>query len=599
MAVTTTQPSPGVPVATEPIPVPVLRHALRPGIVLLEARAGAGAGEPRADDRALALLGCRDGAELAARWPAIRARLAAGGLRLAEPAGTAAAPGALGTGGAAGTPATPGTFAAPATPAAPEASAAPKAPATPAAPTPPGGEASTLAARAAVAELAPIAPVTTLEPLTASLDVELPPDLAGGRRIRVSPVFMDRAAATVATVATTATAATAATATTTALTAGDLAAAGDSRPAAPVALLLQDAELAAALESDQRAAAQMRSLAQITPAVAHDLRAPINAMVLNLEVLKETLAPPPGFLPGNPAHAAVGAAHPVSSPYGPPPAPAQRPGSAGRDPRERQQRYLAVLREELARLHQSLELFLAHISPRGERQETLDWRGPAEDLAALLRPPARKQQAQIELLLPDTAVPIVAQRYLLRQALLHFGLAILERVPRDGTLEIRLERLPARARLRIAAGARPGLAAAHQAIAVPATTPATAASAVSAGPAASTAPAATVPPAARSAAATASAASAASIASAAASPTATAASGAATAASGAAAAPAPAITAAAAASAAPAPRVSAAGTDAREQVAHAIVAAFGGTSWPADPHGDWAFEIEFPLADSH
>ncbi|HEV3075445.1 MAG TPA: hypothetical protein VHB47_13580 [Thermoanaerobaculia bacterium] len=497
MAVTTTPPSSDALMATEPIPVPVLGHALRPGIVLLEARGGrAGAGEPRADDRALALLGCRDGAELAARWPAIRLRLAAGGLRLEDPAGTAAAPGALGTGGASGTPDAAGILGAP-----------------------------------------------------GMSDVELPPDLAGGRRVRVSPVYMDRAPATVAAAATATTTAHSSTATT-APAAGDLAAAGDSRPAAPAALLLQDAELATALESDLRAAAQMRSLAQITPAVAHDLRAPINAMVLNLEVLKETLAPPPGSLSGNPAHPAAGLAHPAPTPYGPQPGPAQRPGSAGRDPRDRQQRYLAVLREELARLHQSLELFLAHVSPRGERQETLDWRGPAQDLAALLRPPARKQQAQIELLLPDAAVPIVTQRYLLRQALLHFGLAILERVPRDGTLEIRLERLPARARLRIAASARPGMAAAQQAIAVPATVPATAAPAVPAGPSASAAPAA------------------------------------------AAAAPAAALRP-------PAPRFSAAGTDAREQVAHAIVAAFGGTSWPADPDGDLAFEIEFPLAESH
>jgi signal transduction histidine kinase len=547
MAVTTTQPSPPAPLATEPIPVPVLGHALRPGIVLLEARgAAAGADEPRADDRALALLGCRDGAELAARWPAIRQRLAAGGLRLEDPAGTAAAPGALGTGGVSGTPGTPGTI---------THSATQDASATPAASTP-LGEASALAA------LAALAAITALEALTVTSDVELPPDLTGGRRVRVSPVFMDRAA----------TAGTAAHRSTAAATAAATAAGDDSRPGAPAALLLQDAELATALESDLRAAAQMRSLTQIAPAVAHDLRAPINAMVLNLEVLKETLAPPPGSLPGNPAHPAAGAPLPASSTYGPHPGPAQRPGSASRDPRDRQQRYLAVLREELARLHQSLELFLAHVSPRGERQETLDWRGPAQDLAALLRPPARKQQAQIELLLPDAAVPIVVQRYLLRQALLHFGLAILERVPRDGTLEIRLERLPARARLRIAASPRPGTTAAPHAIAAPAAAPditAPAAIAAPAAPAAAAAPAATAPPAARAATATTSM---------------------------------PATSAAAPAPAAavlpPAPRFSAAGTDAREQVAHAIVAAFGGTSWPADPDGDLAFEIEFPLAES-
>ena len=66
MAVTTMRPSPETPQAAEP----VLGRALRPGIVLLNAPGGAG--EPWADDRALALLGCRDRAELAARWPAIR-----------------------------------------------------------------------------------------------------------------------------------------------------------------------------------------------------------------------------------------------------------------------------------------------------------------------------------------------------------------------------------------------------------------------------------------------------------------------------------------------------------------------------------------------
>src|SRR6202043_1428366 len=161
MAVTTTQPSPEAPLATEPIPVPVLGHALRPGIVLLEARGG-GAGEPRADDRALALLGCRDGAELAARWPAIRQLLAAGGLRLEDPAGTAAAAGALGTGSPSGIPGTPGTFAAPATQ---DATAAP-------AGSTPLGEASALAALAAI---------SALEALTVTSDVELPPDLTGGR----------------------------------------------------------------------------------------------------------------------------------------------------------------------------------------------------------------------------------------------------------------------------------------------------------------------------------------------------------------------------------------------------------------------------------
>jgi signal transduction histidine kinase len=311
-------------------PEPLLERALLPGVLLLGGSRGCW--EPRyADERALALLGCRDGVELAARWEGIQPFLEA----LRE---------------------------------------------------------------------------------TPESAVEVPAASTGGRRLTVALVRVDRvdrvdridrleAAGDPAASATPP-------APPAAAVTGDLGAAGRFE-----ALLVQDAELRAALESDLRAASQMRSLAQVTPAVAHDLRAPINAMVLNLEVLKETLA---------------------AGPVAPPPG----AGSGGRDPRERQRRYVAVLREELARLHRSLELFLAHISPRGDRLETLDLREPAQDLAALLRPPARKQQAQIELLLPDAPVPVLAQRHQLRQALLHLGLAALTRVPRDGTLEIRLERLP-------------------------------------------------------------------------------------------------------------------------------------------------------------
>ncbi len=193
-------------------------------------------------------------------------------------------------------------------------------------------------------------------------------------------------------------------------------------------------EATTALESDLCAATLMRSLAEIAPAVAHDLRAPINAMVLNLEVLKETLAA--GGAPPSPGGLTA---------FG-----------GGRDPRERQQRYVNVLREELSRLHLSLELFLGHISPRGSRLEGLDLREPAQELAALLRPSARKQQSQIEVLVPDAPVPILATRYQLRQALLHVGLSALLEVPRDGRLEIRLDRQASRARLRIIAAGPPG-----------------------------------------------------------------------------------------------------------------------------------------------
>jgi signal transduction histidine kinase len=177
-----------------------------------------------------------------------------------------------------------------------------------------------------------------------------------------------------------------------------------------------DAVVEEGQEADLRLASQMRSLAQIAPAVAHDLRAPINAMVFNIEILKETIASGRGAEPGG---------------------------------KDRMLRYVGVLREELTRLHKSLEIFLSFISPRSDRNETVDLRELAEELAALLVAPARKQQVQVNAELPEEKIPVEGNRYLLRQALLHLSLAALAGVPRQGTLTVRLEQGEGRARIRI------------------------------------------------------------------------------------------------------------------------------------------------------
>jgi hypothetical protein len=181
-------------------------------------------------------------------------------------------------------------------------------------------------------------------------------------------------------------------------------------------LLVQERAAASGAESDLRMVSLMRSLTQITPAVAHDLRAPINAMVFNIEVLKETIASGRGSEP---------------------------PG------RERQLRYVTVLKDELNRLHRGMENYIAQISPRSDRDEILDLREPLEELGALLVGPARKQQARVETHLPSEPVQMSGNRYLLRQAFLHLGLAVLGTVPRDGVLDIELDREDGRARVRL------------------------------------------------------------------------------------------------------------------------------------------------------
>jgi signal transduction histidine kinase len=187
-------------------------------------------------------------------------------------------------------------------------------------------------------------------------------------------------------------------------------------PASGGVLLVASLGTLAGLERDLRLTSQMRSVSQISPAVAHDLRAPINAMVFNIEILKEMLASGRATDPAN---------------------------------KDKLLRYVNVLKEELARLHRGLETYLAYISPRGDKQEAFDLRELAEELASLMVAPARKQQAQVRAELPGEALPVEGNRYLLRQALLHVSLAALTGVPRQGVLHVLLERQDGTARLRL------------------------------------------------------------------------------------------------------------------------------------------------------
>jgi signal transduction histidine kinase len=182
-------------------------------------------------------------------------------------------------------------------------------------------------------------------------------------------------------------------------------------------LLVQDLGTLTGVETDLRLTSQMRSVAQISPAVAHDLRAPINAMVFTIEILRDAIA-----------------------------------SGRAADPSQQDKllHRVKILNDELQRLHRGLETFLAYISPRSDKHETLDLRELAEELASLLVAPARKQQAQVKPELPpDGPVTAEGNRYLLRQALLHLSLAALAGVPKQGTLHVRLERLDGRARIRL------------------------------------------------------------------------------------------------------------------------------------------------------
>ncbi len=170
-------------------------------------------------------------------------------------------------------------------------------------------------------------------------------------------------------------------------------------------VLVKDRDLLEAFETDLRLATHMRGLARIYGALAHELKAPLAAMALNLELLNDALNTADDNAP---------------------------------DIAERRRRYATVLREELARLNRSLIAVLNQTASLNETRQRLEAQELVRDLDALLAPQAAHQHVTIEVELPDVPLEITGHRDRLKQALLNIAANALEAMPDGGRLHLSL-----------------------------------------------------------------------------------------------------------------------------------------------------------------
>jgi signal transduction histidine kinase/uncharacterized membrane protein affecting hemolysin expression len=171
-------------------------------------------------------------------------------------------------------------------------------------------------------------------------------------------------------------------------------------------VLVKNRESMEALENELGLAIQMRGLVRFHMAFVHDLRAPLNAMVMNVELLKQTL----------------------------------RNGGGGDEAtHERQLRYIGVLKEEISRVDRQLGTLLTHSAPPGDTREELDVTQLIRELAALLGPMAHHQRVALETHLPPVPIRLTVQRDRLKQAMLNIAINALEAMPEGGKLTIDVE----------------------------------------------------------------------------------------------------------------------------------------------------------------
>jgi signal transduction histidine kinase len=167
-------------------------------------------------------------------------------------------------------------------------------------------------------------------------------------------------------------------------------------------LLLSDPRALDALEADARLARQLEGLARVYRTMAHELKAPLSAMMINLDLLHESLTQGEAALPGREV---------------------------------RQQKYVDVLRDELLRLNRSLYSILTQTLPDAKPQR-FDLGASLAELATLIAPQARRQAIELETQLGDGGLMVRGYPDRLRQAFLNISVNALEAMPRGGRLTL-------------------------------------------------------------------------------------------------------------------------------------------------------------------
>lgn len=183
--------------------------------------------------------------------------------------------------------------------------------------------------------------------------------------------------------------------------------------------LLRASRQLGSLELELLAASRMYTFNGLAGALAHDFRGPLNAMQLTLELLSVSVDDEAGGAPG------------------------------GADPIARRRRYIAVLKQELARLNPRLQALLGFNEPLDAPWRSLDLRELTQETTALLESLARRQRITLDIQLPEQAMPLTGGRAWLKQALLIITLSAFESMPDGGQLRLRADAAENRHRLTV------------------------------------------------------------------------------------------------------------------------------------------------------
>ena len=165
-------------------------------------------------------------------------------------------------------------------------------------------------------------------------------------------------------------------------------------------LTMRDAESARRIENEIELSRRMSASGRLTRGVAHEVKNPINAIVLHLQLLQSKLKQI--------------------------------------DPGAR--RHIDIIDSEIHRLDRVVQILVDFTRPRDLRMEDVDLRRILEDVAALAAPDAEQHGVKLLRAFTDIPLPVRIDTDAIKQAVLNVVLNGIQAMPQGGVLRISAER---------------------------------------------------------------------------------------------------------------------------------------------------------------
>jgi signal transduction histidine kinase len=165
-------------------------------------------------------------------------------------------------------------------------------------------------------------------------------------------------------------------------------------------LIMRDTESVRRIGDEIEMSRRLSASGRLTRGVAHEVKNPINAIVLHLQLLQNKLAQ-------------------------------EEPDT---------RRHMDIIESEIRRLDRVVQTLVDFTRPRDLHLEEIDFRRLLEDVALLASPEAEQHGVTLERHLPDSRLPVKVDVDLMKQAILNVVINGVQSMPRGGQLTISAHR---------------------------------------------------------------------------------------------------------------------------------------------------------------